>query len=487
MNVKLFLILLFSALQLTLVGQPSDFSLTHRLDKKETKVEEGNGTVCASIAPCPYGTVYFEYDDRGNLIREFDDNLLMKRIEKLYEYNSQDRVIRESIGEYSDDDVFTPIEEERNTYNSQDKLEATEVLRFVNGNYVEERKMLFEYNSAGDRKRTTFLFNYNQATNQWEEGSRTDILFDGNLNQIGTLSERITPYTLQWTNERKSEWIFDQNNFKVESITYKWNANSDEWEKEGRYLFNNDSTGNVTQQIRFIWDSTINNWAYFGREVFVYNTDGQVLSREYFSYINPSWVKSNISIQNWDTFGNLATSQLLSTWSNTENRYLEGIRTDYQYEGDGFLNSLTKYEMGLQTNYQFKATERFNWYKEDDDAELISPFRRKYLTATKEVPDIDGNLVVLYTTTYHYSPYFERSVIDDQSVWTFPNPATEYLGFSLADQVSSDVSIFDVMGRLMSIQPLEGNRISVLELTPGVYFYRLEHDGKQLCGKFVKA
>lgn len=485
MNLKLLLILLFSLIQQALVGQPTDFSFADRLDKKVT--EATHGAICVSSLPCPYGTVFYEYDDRGNLIREFDDNLLQERIEQLYEYDSKDRITKQTVREYSDDNVFIPKEEKRRIYNSQGQLEQAEVWTFVNGSYVPESTTRYEYNAAGNGTTTIFLSDYNEATNQWETGYRSEDLFDTNQKQIGTLSQWRNPYTLLWTNDRKGVWIYDLNNLKVETIIYKWNTSTDEWEKEGRYLYSNDSLGRNTQQIRFIWDSIMIDWTFFGREIFVYNNDGKKVSSEYFNYQNSTWQKLYKSLSNWDGNGNLTTRTNLYTWSSSANQYIAGSRVDYQYLEDRFPSVMTKYEMGLETNYQFKATERFKWSSDDDSAELISPYPKKYRTVTKEVPDEDGTLVVFYTTTYHYSRYFERSAVEDQSVWTFPNPASSYLVFSLATQEgSSDVSIFDGMGRLVAVRPLVDNQISVWELASGVYFYRLEHEGQQWCGKFIK-
>ena len=67
----------------------------------------------------------------------------------------------------------------------------------------------------------------------------------------------------------------------------------------------------------------------------------------------------------------------------------------------------------------------------------------------------------------------------------FPNPASTYLNIEIGFS-GTQYQIFDSYGRRLLNGKLEENRIDVSSLVPGLYFLRVESDGKAYSARFVK-
>jgi hypothetical protein len=80
-------------------------------------------------------------------------------------------------------------------------------------------------------------------------------------------------------------------------------------------------------------------------------------------------------------------------------------------------------------------------------------------------------------------------VIDETlvDVSIYPNPVEDILTIKTsADVISKIATVFDINGRRVLSMKLKSNTIDVSSLTGGVYFLRLESEGKIMKRKFIK-
>lgn len=78
--------------------------------------------------------------------------------------------------------------------------------------------------------------------------------------------------------------------------------------------------------------------------------------------------------------------------------------------------------------------------------------------------------------------------VADNSIVVYPNPVANNLNFSIAnDIVLSDISIFDITGKLViSSKDFSSNSVNVSNLQSGVYFAKFSSQDKTVTRKFIK-
>jgi hypothetical protein len=77
--------------------------------------------------------------------------------------------------------------------------------------------------------------------------------------------------------------------------------------------------------------------------------------------------------------------------------------------------------------------------------------------------------------------------IENDNVQIYPNPSNDYIGFNSLNKMFEgfSFSLFDASGNLVK-NAVFHQRIDISDLSRGIYFYRLQKDGKVLTGKVVK-
>jgi hypothetical protein len=83
----------------------------------------------------------------------------------------------------------------------------------------------------------------------------------------------------------------------------------------------------------------------------------------------------------------------------------------------------------------------------------------------------------------------DKNVLEESSIQVFPNPTTDILNVKMEDPALANFSIFDIYGKKV----LEKNgvnqpevQLSTSSFSQGVYFLRIEMEGKKMMMKFIK-
>ena len=76
--------------------------------------------------------------------------------------------------------------------------------------------------------------------------------------------------------------------------------------------------------------------------------------------------------------------------------------------------------------------------------------------------------------------------VNETFTWNlYPNPATNELTFSGTNEANQFIEIVDLMGKIIR-KPVNNNKVSITELKPGTYWFRLTINGKIEQQKFIK-
>jgi hypothetical protein len=79
--------------------------------------------------------------------------------------------------------------------------------------------------------------------------------------------------------------------------------------------------------------------------------------------------------------------------------------------------------------------------------------------------------------------------LSDLNIQVFPNPTSDILNIKMENQASAQLTIFDIYGKKV-LEKMEVNQseiqLSTSSFSQGVYFLRIEMEGKELVKKFIK-
>jgi hypothetical protein len=92
-------------------------------------------------------------------------------------------------------------------------------------------------------------------------------------------------------------------------------------------------------------------------------------------------------------------------------------------------------------------------------------------------------------TTHPITEGATLNIIDEtlSSVSIFPNPVTDILNINTSSSLTNRVAtVFDINGKRVLNTKLESNSLNVSTLQSGIYFLRLETNGKSIKRKFIK-
>ena len=67
----------------------------------------------------------------------------------------------------------------------------------------------------------------------------------------------------------------------------------------------------------------------------------------------------------------------------------------------------------------------------------------------------------------------------------FPNPANEFVNIEI-DYLIDNVQIIDALGKEIKYLNIENNRINIKNFKSGVYFLKINSEGKNFYQKFIK-
>ena len=67
----------------------------------------------------------------------------------------------------------------------------------------------------------------------------------------------------------------------------------------------------------------------------------------------------------------------------------------------------------------------------------------------------------------------------------YPNPANEFVNIDI-DYLIDNVQIIDALGKEIKYLNIENNRINIKNFKSGVYFLKINSEGKNFYQKFIK-
>ncbi len=462
-------------------------SFQQRLDQIETIYSYGQpaGKECFVDGFCSEATITYTYNSEGMVIEKYNNSLSREKI--LYDYNSNHKLTKKTIGFYNDwTDRFFPEQESIYQYDLKDRQTLYESGKYSNGRYDPIVKTTKNYTTNDLLDELVYYSSFDTLSRSWNYINKIQHYYSSEDKLIKLVTKAQDAYDLQFYNKWKDEYSYNNDGKLTESVNYNWDRQTDEWLKAEKKMYNLDSAGNIIQLLSYRWNELDSNWEFNTRQIYTFDLDGNQLLSMWYHYDHAKliWNPSHKIEFTYNADGYQTSVSSYFVWAEGTNEFINGNRRVYEYDEE---NRLLSSAFSNSTYDVWETTDRTTWtYDEVNTADLISPYRNKIATETVERLEMES-MNVVEQSTYVYSPYFKTSEIRDPSLLIFPNPVVDYLSFGLESERSSvNVLVYDEIGRLVKVELLTNNKLLVSDLQKGVYFYSLMFDETQYSGKFIK-
>jgi len=224
--------------------------------------------------------------------------------------------------------------------------------------------------------------------------------------------------------------------------------------------FTYDEDGILQNELEYMWNSQLGEWSLAYKQDYEYNTNGNLVSVSYFQ------------------------------WDEIANDWIGSYKEEYIYDADD--NVAEFYDHGWdeesgQWEFDFKSSFTFdNSYAYDD---LVLPFDFEEDSEDNGVNLFNHMITEAVSNEYNgslwenqekvelYYSSIEVGITENRMIpaIVYPNPATDLVSFRLDEGPRKmQLEIIDMFGKVVLSQQISnGGKVSVGQLKPSIYFYRL--------------
>jgi hypothetical protein len=328
------------------------------------------------------------------------------------------------------------------------------------GQWIPAYKMEFTYDGNGNETTSTTYMSISAAPVAiWMGLSKTESFYTSGIltkEEDYSWDNTLLP-TPGWAKSVKTEYTYTGADLtKEESYTWDKTLTVPDWVKKEKIEFTY-SGGKISQEISYEWDETlaIPDWVKTTKALYTWT--GENITQELMydwdpTLTIPDWVNSSKIVASYDVNGRMTTYSMF-IWDETL------TIPDW----DGFLKMETVYS--LITGGSKSVTTHYTG----------NPLNQGFVESARSTSFFSSVSTSVVNKTY------ENGII------VYPNPASEYIVFDLADMSgSAKVNLFDIRGNKVLEQTLsENGQISVSHLINGLYIYTVFDNGVFYKGKIV--
>ncbi len=323
--------------------------------------------------------------------------------------------------------------------------------------------------------------------------------YDENNHMILRTVFNINKLTEQKSCKSKDEYAYDENGYMTQSIHYTYKNNS--WNNHSKQNFVYDDQGNIIEKSGYYHKN--GDWNLNMKNIYAYDNYGNQLTKEEYNLISgklESTKKTMNAIQYTGTGDNVFNS-IASQWDKNTDIWETTGRLDYEYDKNGNLFNMiySIYEEDAFKQYM-KDEYFYDTYYEKTD--LIVPsadyFDQIYLSKYQNQPteyirsfwnEKSGEWANSYKYIFKYSTQEITAVNTEKHTTSkiYPNPTSNFVTFSSPDQCIASFELFDIHGKMIMKRNLTNlERINLINLCSGMYFYNIRTDMNIQSGKLVK-
>jgi hypothetical protein len=301
----------------------------------------------------------------------------------------------------------------------------------------------------------------------------------------------------EWINDRHEMYNYDKNNNLTSVLTEIWDNNL--WVNETRSTYLYDNKNNALQWTYELWSEQ--NWQNSYREEYSYNSKNNLTGYTGLFWSLGSWIPSekytySYDINDWIVTG-VGEQWNLGVWKNFE-------KGDFSYD---FYGGLQTYLYQVWTNNKWENSSISNYDFDESGNAITGNYRTWNGETWVQVQDgvlemcydfgRNSDLFTGYEVRAHYGSVkigFEEIGSTVSGITCFPNPVKTHLTVAVYSAKGNPlfISILDQFGTVRKnkslaklVDGINHYIIPVADLSPGVYFVKVETEGSVFVEKVI--
>ena len=283
------------------------------------------------------------------------------------------------------------------------------------------------------------------------------------------------------------------------TFNYFWVANVDSLVLEEEVEYRHNEENLLSEILNYTNDESI-GWSARDSIIFSYNLTGQLELETRYKQ-SPNQDSFEFSLRRDFYYNQDGSLSLIEE----RNKFNDLDKIKYNYHPYGSLHGLRKID---DTDPDFVWGLFYNLYLHDENItsdkirfprtrfsgsffDLAHYYERHMLLSSREFLG-GGNLPLelQLRTDYFYTELEPSSIetFDSKNTYVFPNPSTSFLNIKNNKLIhNTKFSVFNLIGELVLVKNLfsQDQLIDVSSLTNGLYFYKIQIEGKSVSGQFV--
>ncbi len=396
------------------------------------------------------------------IFQDFDENLNdWLDYEKLeYSYDSHGWVMNKIQSEKGIG-TWIPYWKNEWAYNANGLLSREVSFHFdiYSSKWIRIRKNDFEYDEAGNMT-VEQSYHWNSELNQWDIRYKYEYTYNSNSTiQLSTSSHWDTELN-QWLVYYKMEFTYDENDNLYFQQGYVWDEDISQWILDMKIEYAYNVVGDWDMLLGYNWDKDSGQWILFGKLEFVYDSNNILVLISLFDWDDnlEDWIGDYKAEYIYDFNENVVESNEY-VWNETSGEWEYDIQNDLSYDNSFSYDDLVL-PSEIKEDSQMWGVNFYNHMLTN----LISSYYNDTLLEDQEKVEL-------------YYSSIEVGIGENQmiSATVYPNPATDYVSFRLDEGPRKmQVEIIDMFGKVVLSQQISNTeQISVQQLKPALYFYRL--------------
>jgi hypothetical protein len=342
----------------------------------------------------------------------------------------------------------------------------------------------FTYNANGHNTSNTYS-DWSLFHNMYEPSFKEDYNYDASGNMTERLTSMWDSISSQWYSLAKSDYTYDNQGNPMVQYSYYWDESTMDWIAIGKEEYTYASN-NLTLVISYIWNDFASEWMNSYKSEYMFNAGGYITtSTDYtWDFIGNVWKYESKTESSYNA-GNQLIMDIMYSWSIAGSSWVNDAKDNYIYDADMNMTSVV-YSIWYGSLWVDDGHDDYTYNNAYTYNELLMPW---IFTQFENSRVITGHMITLSTgydagssipsnrTIFNYSSTTVTGIAETPgaNVNVYPQPASVSVKFSWpANYQSLKLEVSDVSGNIISYQQVEKNRaVSVQNLSPGMYFYRL--------------
>jgi len=312
-----------------------------------------------------------------------------------------------------------------------------------------------------------YYINYDRdwITGEWYYFGKGEYTYDSSGNEIMFLYFQWDENYSQWGKVSKLDYTYDINGNLIQSISQEWNDSINQWINYKKSESTYDGNGRMTNSMSYEWDENNNQWNYFAKSEYTYDTNGNNTQNVSSQWINDQWLADRKYEYTYVANGNLI-NYISSDWVSDSNQWINTNKREYIYNNSYSYDQLVIPFFYSNNYFNHMQTENIGSYRDNDLNQWVIFNNRQYFYTEQNI----GKITEVNTLLANI----------------YPNPAENYVVFTLNNPESAVVEIFDIKGERVIEQIMRSDKqINVSHLSSGIYFYKITSGNKIISGKLV--